>query len=229
MIGVIGDIHGNLEALEAVLEELEEKKVDDVVCLGDIVGYGASPNECCEIVKKMNLHCVMGDHDYAAATGKLLNWFDPVAQEALKWTNKKLDKKNKIFLSVLPRKLTLELQGVKLGLVHGSPWDELFEYVQPTVKDSTLKKFLEEMECQALALGHTHIPFAKSVDARLVFNPGAVGQPRDGISMASYALLEPDNLKAKVVRKEYDVESAALKMKLANLPAFLQERLYEGI
>ena len=229
MIGVIADIHSNLEALYAVIEDLTERKVDETYCLGDIVGYGASPNECCDIIRKMNIHCVMGDHDHAVATGKLLNWFNPDAQKTISWTRKKLDKKDKIFLSVLPRKLSLEFQGVELGLVHGSPWDELFEYVMPTVKNIEAKKFLEEMKCKVLALGHTHIPFGKEVKTGLVFNPGSVGQPRDGNPLASYAIIDPDTLKIKIVRVEYDIETAVGKMQRECLPSFLGERLQEGI
>lgn len=229
MIGVIADIHANLEALYAVIEDLTDRKVDEIYCLGDLVGYGASPNECCKIINKMDIHCVMGNHDYAVATGELWNWFDPNEQKALEWTSKELDRKNKLFLSVLPRKLTLKAQGVELGLVHGSPWDELFEYVKPTTSEATLKKFLTEMDCQVLALGHTHMPFAKELETGLVFNPGSVGQSRDGIPLASYALLDPDEMKVKVIRKEYDIEEAVKKMKLAGLPAFFWERLSEGI
>lgn len=229
MIGLIADIHGNIEALQAVIEDMVERKVDEIYCLGDIVGYGASPNECCDTIKRMDIHCVMGDHDYAAATGELLTWFQPDAQKVLKWTSGVLDRKNKLFLSVLPRKLTLDVEGVRLGLVHGSPWDELFEYVRPTVKESVLKKFLKEMDCQVLALGHTHVPFAKELNEWLVVNPGSVGQPRDGIAWASYAIIDPFGLNVKIIRKKYDLQSAVKKMQLAGLPELLVERLKEGI
>lgn len=229
MIGVISDIHANLEALEAVLADMDEKKVDDLVCLGDLVGFGVSPNECCDIIKGLDVNCVMGNHDYAVSTGKLWNWFDNPTQESLKWTSEELSRNHKLFLSVLPRKLVVEFGDVRLGLVHGSPWDELFEYVQPTVSDSVLKKFLDEMDCDVLALGHTHIPFAKEVKTGLVFNPGSVGQPRDGIPMASYAIFDPDEFKVKVVRVEYDVDKAVSKMKRAEIPRFFWERLSEGI
>jgi putative phosphoesterase len=229
MIGVIADIHSNLPALEAVLEDLDKKKVEEVICLGDVVGYGAYPNECCEIIKKRHINCVMGNHDFAAATGMVWAWFGPDAKKAIEWTNKKLTMENKMFLSVLPKRLTLDFKGVKVGLVHGSPVGELFEYIEPTTTDSTLKKFMEQMNCQILAFGHTHLSFAKLVGTGLVFNPGSVGQPRDNNPMASYVLLEPETMKISLCRKGYDVETAAMEMKIAHLPDFLWERLYEGL
>jgi len=228
VIGVISDVHSNLEALEAVIDDLKNRHVNEIFCVGDIVGYGANPNECCDIIRQLEIPCVLGNHDFAAVTGKLVDWFQPSARESLKWTSEKLTRENKIFLAELPRRLIVKTDGVKLGLVHGSPWDELFEYVRPTTSESVLKKFLKEMKCNVLALGHTHLPFAKKVKTGIAFNPGSVGQPRDGNWMASYALLNTEEMKVKIVRVKYDVETAAMKIKSAGLPAFLWERLYEG-
>lgn len=229
MIAVISDIHSNLEALEAVLEDIEHHHVERILCVGDVVGYGANPNECCNIIRQFEIPCVLGNHDFVAVTGKLLEWFNPYARKALEWTKRKLTRENQMFLAELPRRLVLDIDGIKIGLVHGSPWDELFEYVRPTVSESTLKKFLKEVGCSVLALGHTHVPFAKEVKTGIIFNPGSVGQPRDGIPLASYALFDIETRKVRIKRVNYDVETAAMKIKEAGLPDFLWERLYDGI
>lgn len=228
MIAFISDIHGNLEALEAVLDNIKRHHADGIFCVGDIVGYGANPNECCNAIRDFEIPCVLGNHDFAAVTDELLGWFNPYARKALEWTRKNLTRENQMFLAELPRRLVLEVEGTKIGLVHGSPWDELFEYVRPTTSESVLKKFLKDVGCDVLVLGHTHIPFAKEVKTGIVFNPGSVGQPRDGNWMASYALFDPKHKKVRIRRVKYDVETAAMKIKEAGLPDFLWERLYEG-
>src|SRR3989338_6257691 len=127
-IAIIADVHSNLEALEGVLKDISNKDVDDIICLGDIVGYGANPNEVIELIKKKNIKCLKGNHDLNAVTLEKLDWFNDFAKEALKWTNKVLTEENKQFLKELPETLEIKDKENRLLAVHGSPKDHLYEY-----------------------------------------------------------------------------------------------------
>jgi putative phosphoesterase len=228
MLAVMDDIHSNLAALEVVFERIEKAGITKIVCCGDIVGYGAEPNECCDFVRENKLPCAMGNHDYTAATLKETELFNPYAQRAIIWTSGKLTEENRKFLSKLPEKKEFGFNGKKVVLVHGSPENTRWDYVWPTTSESILKKFLEKTKADILVLGHTHMPFVRKIDNKLVLNPGAIGQPRDQNPCASFALIN-DALKIKIMRVPYDVSRTAYGIINAGLPRFLAERLYGGI
>jgi predicted phosphodiesterase len=224
-IAVIADIHSNLEAFKAVLDDIRKKGVKEIYCTGDIIGYGASPNKCIELVKKHKIKCVSGNHDFYVIDADDISWFTPAGQEALRWTHKKLTKANMNFLKKLPA--TRIEKGIYF--VHGSPRDPLHEYVFPESDDWELKKFFSmAKKSKILALGHAHIPFVKKVNGHLVFNPGSVGQPRDNDSRASYCVFDTDKKKAEFVRVKYEIKKSAEKILKAKLPQSLAERLYLG-
>jgi len=218
--GIVADIHGNLEALEAVLHGLEGK-VDQIVCLGDIVGYGPNPNECCEILRKQNIPSVAGNHE-KATTGELeLTRFNKNAAAAILWTQKVLLPENLQYIKDLP--LTLDLPGFEI--VHGSLVNPAEEYL--TNLSEALPTF-ELMKKTLLFVGHTHRPLNLEQEGKKIINPGSVGQPRDGDPRAAFIIYDDKTGEAQLLRVNYDIEAVQNKMKAADLPQFLIERLSVG-
>ncbi len=227
-IAIISDIHGNLEALEAVLSDISGKGVDETICLGDLVGYGVNPNEVIDLVKKKEIKCIKGNHDLCAVTLENLDKFNENAQEALKFTNKILIEENKEFLKKLPETLELKDKN-KLLAVHGSPNNHLFEYLNPNVDEEIIKEMLEDNKVDVIACGHTHLPDLKKFDLKVFLNPGSVGQPRNNNSKAQYAILDLSNINFVTFETvEYDIDTASKKIIQAGLPKQLAERLYFG-
>lgn len=228
-IAIISDVHSNLEALETVLKDISKKEVDEIICLGDIVGYGANPNEVIDLIKKKNIKCVQGNHDLNAVTLEKLDWFNDQAQEALKWTNKVLTEENKKFLKELPITLELKDKKNKLLAVHGSPADHLYGYIYPTTDDEVIKDMLEDKKVDVITTGHTHLADLKKLELKIFLNPGSVGQPRNNNPKAQYAILDLSNINFITFEQvEYDIDTAAKKIIQAGLPKFLSERLYFG-
>ncbi|MCP8305251.1 MAG: metallophosphoesterase family protein [archaeon] len=226
-IAFVSDIHGNLDALNAVLGTMSQKSI---FCLGDLVGYGANPNEVVEWARENDVKCVMGNHEYAVIT-KDVSWFNWAAQRAVFWTRSNLKSSNMEFIKKLPKRMKLEIEGIKILLVHGSPTDPIFEYVMPDTHRDLFDYYLSSNGVDVVCLGHTHIPFMYRFDKGIVFNPGSVGQPRSGDPRACYAILTIKGGDVQIEHElvEYDVESAARKIMEAGLPQFLAQRLYRGI
>jgi len=224
-IALISDIHGNLEALNAVLKEIKKRKINKIICCGDIIDYGGNSNECVEIIKKNEIKSVLGNHDYTAATLDDIDWFSYIAQRTAEITNKLLTEKNKKFLLKMPKVIKYE----NLFIVHGSPRDYLHEYIYPDTPDSIFKDFFNIVKKQIIAMGHSHIPFVKKIKNKLILNPGSVGQPRDGNNKASFCVLDNKNLKAEIVRVKYDIKKAADKIEEIGMPNPISDRLFEGI
>ena len=233
LIALISDIHSNLEALEAVWDEI--KDADAVLCMGDLVGYGASPNEVVDFVRKQmekrTFLCVRGNHDNAIAFGA--EWgFNPYARQAVRWHQRVMTIENLELLRRLPiRQLFTDDAGRSYLLIHGSPRAPIDEYLFPWFSDEEFRVVLSYVRQDDLLVGHTHVPMLRVIDGRRIINPGGVGQPRDGDWRAAYALIDtekepPDNV--EFYRVEYDVDSAAEKIIEAGLPRFLAMRLYEG-
>jgi len=224
---VISDVHSNLPALEEALKEAGS--VDYVFSAGDLVGYGPWPNECIDLSKELGFYCVAGNHDEASVTGFALD-FNPHAEEAIRITHRLLRTENLAYLARLPKSLERTLDSCRLVVYHGSPRDPLNEYVFPYAADSLLESFLQQTHSEVLVLGHTHIPFIRRFEGRLVVNPGSVGQPRDRDPRASYIILEDDGegLEVLLKRVEYPVESVAKKMLEEGFPRVLAQRLFYG-
>ena len=234
LIALISDIHSNWEALQAVWKEV--KRADAILCMGDLVGYGASPNEVVEFVRrqmeKRTFLCVRGNHDNAIAFGA--EWgFNPYAREAVRWHQRVMSIENLESLRRLPvRGLFTDDTGRSYLLIHGSPRAPLDEYLFPWLPESEFMAVMSYVKQDDLLVGHTHVPMLKLVAGRRILNPGGVGQPRDGDWRAAYALINteeepPDNVEFH--RVEYEVEEAARKIVEAGLPRFLAERLFEGL
>ena len=225
---VISDIHSNLDALEAVIDQIPKSM--PVLCLGDIVGYGAQPNEVIEAVQGLKpLVVLMGNHDYAVVTGDV-EGFSTYAAKAIAWTRQHITSANMQFLSKLSSKIHLELDKIPIGLYHASPRDSLFEYIYPEISDEEAESLINLSKCRLVLLGHTHIPMRLPVKSRMLANPGSVGQPRDGNPNASLGILTLSTGKCEFEYKrvKYDVESAAAKIIQSGLPSFLASRLFDG-
>lgn len=241
---IISDIHGNIEALERVLEELSD--VDKVICLGDIVGYGANPNECCECIRSVCSIALMGNHDAAVIGIMDLCWFNPFAKDALLWTRQQLRQENLDFLKSLS---SVKMVDNLFIAVHGSLRDPLEEYILgEDVALASIRRMLSNV--QVMFCGHTHIaeayewyPRTKvmgrvslskggsifiSDERYYVINCGSVGQPRDYNPMASFLVYDAELKEVTVKRVRYDVDKAAKKIIEAGLPWALAMRLYCG-
>lgn len=223
----ISDVHSNLEALEAVLDEAGKLKV---YCCGDLVGYGASPNEVVRILRSIGATCVLGNHDQASLAGEV-GAFNPRAAMAAIWTSKHLTDESRAFLSSLPRELITEIAGKRVYMAHGSPVDTMWEYVQPSTHSDLFDYYLQKVHADAIVLGHTHLAFEwRSDGGGVVFNPGSVGQPRNQDPRASFAILsvESGEIRVEARQVEYDKERAAKKILESGLPPSLATQLITG-
>ncbi len=229
---IISDIHANLEALQTALEIIDEQHIDEIICLGDIVGYGASPNECVELVRS---HCpivVLGNHDAAAIEPALANGFNVIARKAIQWTAAQLTDSNRAFLSSLP--LTVRKEDILF--VHASPdrpgeWS----YIVDPADAREVIGYFDERLC---FIGHTHIPGifsrlgrVKTVDRfdQYLVNVGSVGQPRDGNPMLAFGIFDAAAWEYCLIRSNYDIETASGKIYAAGLPEELGIRLMCGM
>jgi diadenosine tetraphosphatase ApaH/serine/threonine PP2A family protein phosphatase len=238
---IIADIHANLAAFAAVLHDIELKGgVDEIWCLGDIVGYGPDPCQCIELLRRYKHVCVAGNHDWAS-TGKVdTSYFNPLAATACKWTGQQLSQDDIEYLNNLP--LTIE-KGDFL-LVHGSPMEPIWEYV------TSIGVATRNFACFNLPyclVGHSHepvifreehsscvfVPFKPDIgivlgERRMIINPGGVGQPRDGDSRAAYAIYESESRVIRLHRIPYDISATQDRMMQAGLPIHLITRLNVG-
>jgi putative phosphoesterase len=214
---ITADIHSNLEAFEKL-------PAGKVICCGDLVGYGADPNQVVDSITGADWTCVMGNHDWAALT-KETTGMNSFGKESTLWTFNQISPKSRKFLAGLPRTKILEIEGKSILVVHASPRDALHEYL---FNPETVKMILKAIPQDILIFGHTHLPMVIREGDKLALNPGSVGQPRDDNPRASYAILRFPSLDVKIERKEYDIEKAANKIMSAGLPPILAERLYGG-
>ena len=247
-IALLSDVHGNLQALQAVEADLARAHVDEVWSLGDVVGYGGNPRECLAWVEERAALSVKGNHDEAVATGDVA-WFNPMAAQAARLHAQRLTPPERNTIYAWPTVVKRDVRATSTLVVHASPDDPLHEYVQP--QDSRLGLRRWEGRARVIVLGHTHRPFAArledGVDAwraiefmehvedkrhaaqpLLLVNPGSVGQPRDGDPRASYAILDYAARTVELRRVVYDVEAAAQAILKEGLDHLLALRLYEG-
>ena len=235
---ILSDIHGNFEALKAVLEGLESEHVDAYVCLGDIVGYGPEPAECVREVRRLSSTVIAGNHDLAVCGRVSAQSFNVYAREAIGWTRQVLGGEDLEYLGQLP--LAQSVDGMELA--HGTLYaPELFDYLQ-TSYDAYLS--MEEMKGPVCFVGHSHVPVSFVRDeiicyrldaevpvdpeGRVIVNVGSVGQPRDKDPRACYAVYDTERCVVRIHRARYDVNSVSLKIKEVGLPAALGERLRLG-
>jgi putative phosphoesterase len=223
-LAIISDIHSNLPALQVVLEQIEKEGVDRILCAGDIVGYGPFPNEVIERLMKIELTTILGNHDRAVLSRDSSN-MNIQAQDAVWWTIENLKQEGQDYLARLSPKESFSWNGLSIAIFHGSPRSD-DEYIPEESADDEL---LELAKSDFLVLGHTHVPFVRSLDIGTVVNPGSIGQPRDGDPRASFAIYDHRLRRFEVKRLAYDIDAVAEAMRASGLPSFLSMRLYSGI
>jgi diadenosine tetraphosphatase ApaH/serine/threonine PP2A family protein phosphatase len=230
-IALISDIHANIEALSQALDAIEKKKVDEIICLGDLVGYGASPNECVDLVRRSTSHILLGNHDQAAVDLRVADGFNQYARIAAVWTSRQLSDDHKQFIRDLPYTLVFE----DLLFVHSSPFEpkEWHYILSPADAHMSFSYFTDPI----CFIGHTHVPgifcediWTRTVERgkRFIVNVGSIGQPRDNDPRLSFGIFDSSEWKYENVRLAYDVQKASEKIKLAGLPKPLADRLGQG-
>ena len=251
-LAILSDIHGNLPATEAVLAEVEDAGVDEAWCLGDVVGYGAQPNECTALIAEHCALCLVGNHDLAVLGELDISSFSPAAAAAVRWTRDVADDEALDFLRGLqPADETREA-----ALYHASPRDPVWEYV---LWPDQAADCIGAQAARVALIGHSHVALFFVVDeqgggtpgtsteggvargaqagggttldlteGRWLINPGSVGQPRDGDPRAAWLELDTDAWTATYRRVEYDIDRAAEAIAATELPEHLGRRLYAG-
>lgn len=221
---VLADPHGNLPALEAVIQAQKHHRTDRIVCAGDLVGYYPWPNEVLELLRSRNADCIRGNHDRGVLGLAEIGWFNENAAVALEWTMARLTAESKDYLWSIENRRRFRAGERLVAVYHGSPSDD-DEYVLPEQLSSGL---LVAAKADILILGHSHLPMMGKFREGLVLNPGSVGQPRDGDPRASYAVLDTAKLTAVIHRVGYDIEAVVERVAKERLPARLGERLRAG-
>ncbi len=238
-IALISDIHGNIEAFEAVIEKLLSLSWDRLVCLGDIVGYGANPAECTEKAKDICGTILLGNHEWALVSNDELASFNPYAQQGIIWTREKLPKSSIQYLTNLPQ-IT---ENTRFVFSHSNFTNPIDFSVYITARHQA-NLYISKLEKEIFFFGHTHIPsvFTENgngefpagsekihITGKALINPGSVGQPRDGDWRASFAIFDETDMTVEFFRVEYDVEKSAEKIISAGLPEFFATRIFKGV
>jgi diadenosine tetraphosphatase ApaH/serine/threonine PP2A family protein phosphatase len=241
---IISDIHSNLTAFETVLKHAgkQGRDYDFVWCLGDVVGYGPDPNECCDLLRSLPNLCLAGNHDWAALGRLDIRTFNTDARKAASWTQQELRPDNREYLEALPITFVLG----DYTLVHASPREPVWEYIlDPLIAALNLPHF----QTPFCLVGHTHTPVTyRQINdkgdveplmpeydtpqqlngARLIVNPGSVGQPRDSDPRAAYAILDVETNTWEFRRVEYSVAKVQKRMRRVDMPDRLVVRLEHG-
>ncbi len=245
MYAVISDIHSNLEALQAVLADIDAQGIETIYCLGDVVGYGAAPRECIQLLRERNVQVVRGNHDAACAGEMEILYFNQYARAAVLWTQGVLAEEELAWLRALPLVAELEHCCVGHGTFHRP---ELFDYILSSTDGDPSLDIMERPVC---FVGHSHVPLAllrlhedplrtaewdddhAEIDVgqarRALINVGSVGQPRDDDERAAYALFDSDLGLVWIRRATYDIEREAARIRAAGLPGVLADRLSLGV
>lgn len=211
-IAVISDVHGNLEALKAALENIEKSKVDTIVCLGDLVGYGPYPNEAVELIREQRIMNILGNYD-AAVLEEKFNYIrdNEVNKFCMPWAAKELKEENRAYLSSLPRQIVLEFENKKIYFVHGSV-RTINEYLKEDSREA--KEVMGIFEGDILVCAHTHIPYKKFYGSKLLLNDGSIGKPKIGRPNGTYLIINIDKEKveSEIVEFTYNYEKTARAM-----------------
>jgi diadenosine tetraphosphatase ApaH/serine/threonine PP2A family protein phosphatase len=246
-LAILSDIHSNLPALESVLAEAEAAEVDEIWCLGDVVGYGAQPNECATLVRERCAMSLVGNHDLAALDELDISTFSPAASAAVRWTRETMSAETTEFL----RGLEPADPDRDVALYHASPRDPVWEYV---LWPDQAAECIRVQDKRVSFIGHSHVALffalaeegthgepdaARGAQAgagtsldlgrgRWLINPGSVGQPRDGDPRAAWLELDTEAWRATFHRVTYDIDRAADAIVATDLPEHLARRLYVG-
>src|SRR5262245_10356411 len=243
-LGIFSDVHANIEALTAVMEGFRHERLDKYFCLGDVVGYGASPNECCDNVRRVAEVTILGNHDAAVAGRMDYSYYYEAARHALDTHAAMLTRENMEWLKSLPYKHRVESTGV--DLCHGSPLRlEEFEYIFAPEQARECLAIWDDLNDITL-IGHSHLckvfalrpgsvrelppqSFTLEEGTKYIVSVGSVGQPRDYDNRASYTVFDSDKRSFEFLRVEYDIESAANRIFAGSLERNFGHRLFIGV
>jgi len=232
-VAVITDIHANLPALQAALARIDELGVARIYCGGDLVGYGPHPNEVCALIQERAIPTIYGNYDYAIARDLEdcgCAYPTPheraLGQQSVDWTLAHTDRASKDFMGELPFDLRLEVGGVAVHLVHGSP-RKVNEYLFEDKGARLFERLAEDEDARVLVFGHTHKPWVGEHGGVLFVNCGSVGKPKDGDPRAAFAVLRAatQGVEVTIERVAYDAESVASGVRRAGLPGELADKL----
>lgn len=233
-VALIGDVHANLPALEAILAHAREKGVDAVWNVGDFVGYGAFPDEVVRRLQEAGAVSIIGNYDRKALKLKGKKSKGPKGKQpekwlAFRWAYDNLSKPSRKYLRALPEELRLEAGGKRVLLVHGSPVSDK-EHLTPDTPDDRLRELAATAEADVIVCGHSHQPFRRKVEGVWFINTGSVGRPDDGDPRAAYAVLHlgPRLFQVRHYRVAYDVESAAAAIRERRLPEAFAQMVLRG-
>jgi len=239
-IAIISDIHGNLPALQAVFDQIDQEQIDKVICLGDVVGYGPDPNACMNLVRERCQVILMGNHDYACIYKPEMFFFNHFARQAIEYTLTIFKEEHLEFINKLPFRYSED----DLLFVHANPLrPEGWEYILSI--DEAIYYFPKFSE-KICFIGHSHLPsifierensgfstteqreISLEDNCRYIINVGSVGQPRDGNPASSFGIIDLEKRNFEIVRVAYDIEKTIERMNEAGLPNFLAQRLRIG-
>lgn len=241
-IGIFSDVHANIEALTAVFHAYETERIDKYVCIGDVVGYGASPNECCNLIRQRAAFTILGNHDAAVAGRMDYSYYYPAARDALDRHASELTEINREWLKSLP----YERRDGAVHFCHGSPVRlEEFEYIFSVEQAAQCLPIWDSL-ASVTFVGHSHLPKAFALskndvyevitesfvirpDHRYVVSVGSVGQPRDGNPQACYTIFDTEASQFEFRRVDYDIDGAAKRIFATNLEQNFGHRLYKGV
>lgn len=230
-LAIISDIHANLEALTQALEIIDGSSIDEIICLGDVVGYGADPDPCVNIIRERCNKNLIGNHDFAAIDLEITANFNVYARQAAFWTRENLTAENLKYLGDLP--YTLEYE--KAYMVHSSPHEPQNWHYIFSAADAV--HHFDAFETAVCFVGHSHVPGVYCEDSsvtafekgnKYIINVGSVGQPRDNNPQLSFGVFDTEKWTYENIRSDYDIQTASEKIRTSGLPEMLAERLVYG-
>lgn len=235
-IALIGDIHANLPALQAVWESISQQQVEQVFCLGDLVGYYPWPNEVIEFIRGKGIPCVQGNYDEGVGEELIACGCDFKDEEAarlggisLDWAIEQVTEQNKLWLRALPKELRMDLAGRRIHMVHGSPRRNN-EYLTAHFPQDELALFLSEGQSDILVCGHTHLAYHRQIGQGHVINAGSVGKPKHSNPNATYVIVSLEQqISCSIIEVPYDYEGTANAIVAAGLPEAFARILRTGI
>lgn len=236
-ITIFGDIHGNLPALQAVFEDINTRGLNNLYCLGDLVGYGTFPNEVIDFIRSRDIPTIMGNYDQGVGNDSDdcgCAYKTPEAQalgeRSIAWSNAHTSTENKAYLRSLVASIPLQLGGLNVLLVHGSP-RKINEYLYQDRTDESLERILDGVNADVLVCGHTHLPYHRVLPSgRHIVNAGSVGKPKDDNPDACYIVMSArdTDLDVQFIRVPYDVERTAQAIEATDMPHEFAQMLRDG-
>lgn len=236
-VTIFGDIHGNLPALQAFFEDVETKGLTNLFCLGDLVGYGTSPNQIVEAIRQRDIPTIMGNYDLGVGNSSDdcgCAYKTPEAralgERSIAWTNQHTTDENKAYLRGLFESIHIHMGDYKILLVHGSP-RKINEYLYSDRPDKSLERIMDGIDATVLVCGHTHLPYHRTLPSgRQLINAGSIGKPKDNDPRSCYITLQiaDGELQVEFHRIMYDVDTAASAIEAETMPDEFAEMLRLG-